>query len=130
MRKRGKGASIGIPQLPSHTALHISVNDPVRWEVRDGEAVLKADVGPVAAAAAAPAAARAVAVASAPVVAASPAAAAPVPAHNPTSPPIGLPHASPSVRKFARELGVPLDEVTVCSRTVSAPLYLPMPYLA
>jgi pyruvate dehydrogenase E2 component (dihydrolipoamide acetyltransferase) len=24
---------------------------------------------------------------------------------------LGLPHASPSVRKFARELGVPLEEV-------------------
>jgi pyruvate dehydrogenase E2 component (dihydrolipoamide acetyltransferase) len=34
-----------------------------------------------------------------------------VPAHNPTTTPIGLPHASPSVRKFARELGVPLAEV-------------------
>jgi pyruvate dehydrogenase E2 component (dihydrolipoamide acetyltransferase) len=34
-----------------------------------------------------------------------------VPAHNPTSVPVGLPHASPSVRKFARELGVPLAEV-------------------
>src|SRR2546427_7812366 len=34
------------------------------------------------------------------------------PAHNPTVAPTGkLPHASPSVRKFARELGVPLDEV-------------------
>jgi pyruvate dehydrogenase E2 component (dihydrolipoamide acetyltransferase) len=33
------------------------------------------------------------------------------PAHNPTTAPVGLPHASPSVRKFARELGVPLDEV-------------------
>ena len=34
------------------------------------------------------------------------------PAHNPTIAPTGeLPHASPSVRKFARELGVPLDEV-------------------
>ncbi len=33
-------------------------------------------------------------------------------AHNPTvTPSVGLPHASPSVRKFARELGVPLDEV-------------------
>jgi len=32
-------------------------------------------------------------------------------AHNPTVAPIGLPHASPSVRKFARELGVPLAEV-------------------
>jgi len=34
-----------------------------------------------------------------------------VPAHNPTTPPLGLPHASPSVRRFARELGVPLNEV-------------------
>ena len=34
------------------------------------------------------------------------------PAHNPTATPaLGLPHASPSVRKFARELGVPLAEV-------------------
>ena len=37
--------------------------------------------------------------------------AAPAP-HNPTAAaPVGLPHASPSVRKFARELGVPLAEV-------------------
>ncbi len=37
---------------------------------------------------------------------------APVPAHDPTVAPKGdLPHASPSVRKFARELGVPLAEV-------------------
>jgi len=34
-----------------------------------------------------------------------------LPAHNPVSMPSGLPHASPSVRKFARELGVPLAEV-------------------
>ncbi|MBT9506991.1 dihydrolipoyllysine-residue acetyltransferase [Rhodoferax sp.] len=34
-----------------------------------------------------------------------------VPAHNPTAPQFNLPHASPSVRKFARELGVPLNEV-------------------
>jgi pyruvate dehydrogenase E2 component (dihydrolipoamide acetyltransferase) len=33
------------------------------------------------------------------------------PAHNPGSTTLGLPHASPSVRKFARELGVPLEEV-------------------
>jgi pyruvate dehydrogenase E2 component (dihydrolipoamide acetyltransferase) len=33
------------------------------------------------------------------------------PAHAPGASPLGLPHASPSVRKFARELGVPLDEV-------------------
>jgi pyruvate dehydrogenase E2 component (dihydrolipoamide acetyltransferase) len=34
-----------------------------------------------------------------------------MPAHNPTTAPVGLPHASPSVRKYARELGVPLGEV-------------------
>ena len=60
----------------------------------------------------------AVPVVSAPVAAVSVAAAsvavAPVaaPAHQPTVAPSGdLPHASPSVRKFARELGVPLNEV-------------------
>jgi pyruvate dehydrogenase E2 component (dihydrolipoamide acetyltransferase) len=45
----------------------------------------------------------------APVATAAPAAAQP--AHNPTAIAAGLPHASPSVRKFARELGVPLNEV-------------------
>ena len=34
-----------------------------------------------------------------------------LPAHNPTALQLQLPHASPSVRKFARELGVPLGEV-------------------
>ena len=34
-----------------------------------------------------------------------------LPAHEPAAPKGVLPHASPSVRKFARELGVPLDEV-------------------
>jgi pyruvate dehydrogenase E2 component (dihydrolipoamide acetyltransferase) len=34
-----------------------------------------------------------------------------VPAHTPGGATVGLPHASPSVRKFARELGVPLEEV-------------------
>ena len=62
---------------------------------------------PVAAPAAAPAAAS-VAAAAAPVAAT---AAVAVPAHNPTTVTAGLPHASPSVRKFARELGVPLAEV-------------------
>ena len=33
------------------------------------------------------------------------------PAHQPGQPVAGLPHASPSVRKFARELGVPLAEL-------------------
>ncbi len=46
----------------------------------------------------------------APIVATSPVAAS-VPAHDPTALVLHLPHASPSVRKFARELGVPLDEL-------------------
>jgi pyruvate dehydrogenase E2 component (dihydrolipoamide acetyltransferase) len=62
---------------------------------------------------AAPAPASASAPATAAPAAASPSASAPAaPAHDPTAAPSGkLPHASPSVRKFARELGVPLDEV-------------------
>jgi pyruvate dehydrogenase E2 component (dihydrolipoamide acetyltransferase) len=32
-------------------------------------------------------------------------------AHDPTRSPVGLPYASPSVRKYARQLGVPLEEV-------------------
>src|SRR5438445_6995261 len=34
-----------------------------------------------------------------------------LPPHEPAAPSGQLPHASPSVRKFARELGVPLEEV-------------------
>ena len=66
---------------------------------------------PVAAAVSAPAPAPTPA--EAPVPAVAPAAAlAPAAPHQPTSAPVlGLPHASPSVRKFARELGVPLAEV-------------------
>ena len=45
----------------------------------------------------------------APIFVASATAAAP--AHAPGAAPLGLPHASPSVRKFARELGVPVEEV-------------------
>ncbi|MBL8340027.1 MAG: dihydrolipoyllysine-residue acetyltransferase [Rubrivivax sp.] len=44
-------------------------------------------------------------------VAATAAAAAPVPAHDPSAAKGQLPHASPSIRKLARELGVPLAEV-------------------
>ncbi len=56
--------------------------------------------------------------ASAPVAAAVPVSAAEkvaptaaLPAHEPTAPRGALPHASPTIRKLARELGVPLDEV-------------------
>lgn len=60
---------------------------------------------------AAPAAAPAAAPPPAAIPAAAPLVAAAVPAHQPGTPSAGLPHASPSVRKFARALGVPLDEL-------------------
>jgi pyruvate dehydrogenase E2 component (dihydrolipoamide acetyltransferase) len=65
---------------------------------------------PAAAPPAAPAAPAQAAQAAAPAASAS---SAPAPAaHDPgKTPAAGLPHASPSVRKFARELGVPLEEV-------------------
>ncbi len=103
-------------EIPSSHAgvlkeLRIKVGDKVN--AGDVIALLEGVAGPVAAvpAAAALATTTASIPASAPgsvQVAAPPAAAS---AHNPASAPIGLPHASPSVRKFARELGVPLAEV-------------------
>ena len=67
---------------------------------------------PAAPAQAAAAPSAATASVSAPPTTTAPAASAPPAGHNPTvAPSAGLPHASPSVRKFARELGVPLEEV-------------------
>ncbi|UVH54916.1 dihydrolipoyllysine-residue acetyltransferase [Variovorax paradoxus] len=102
-------------EIPSSAAgvlkeLKVKVGDTVN--IGDLIAVLEGTAGAAAPAPAqAAAAAPATATASAPAAAASaPAAAAP--AHQPTvAPSAGLPHASPSVRKFARELGVPLEEV-------------------
>jgi len=78
-----------------------------------GAAVPAASASPAAAPAPAPAAAPMTAAAVVPAAAPAATAALPVPAHQPAaSPAKGLPYASPSVRKFARELGVPLEEVT------------------
>lgn len=82
----------------------------------DGAAQATADSAPASAAAPAPSApARAPAPTPASAAPAAPAPApAPIPAHQPGAPgAVGadLPHASPSVRKFARELGVPLAEI-------------------
>ncbi|MGB4194951.1 MAG: dihydrolipoyllysine-residue acetyltransferase [Limnohabitans sp.] len=110
-------------EIPSSAAgvlkeLKVKVGDTVN--IGDLLAILEgtASAAPVAAAAAAPVAAAAaapVAVASAPAAAQIPVAAAAAavaaPAHAPGGTTLGLPHASPSVRKFARELGVPLEEV-------------------
>ncbi len=89
--------------------------------VKLGDKVNIGDVIAFIEGAASPAQAPASAAPAAPVVAAAPQVAAasasvavPVPApaaHQPGGSSAGLPHASPSVRKFARELGVPLDEV-------------------
>ncbi len=68
-----------------------------------------APAAPAPAPVAAPVAAAAAVAAPAAAVAAAPVAA--VPAHEPTTLNLSLPHASPSIRKFARELGVPLVEV-------------------
>ena len=109
-------ASMEIPSSTGGVVKEIRVKLGDKMNIGDVVLVLEGSTSAAAApaasapapAAAAPAAAPA-AVASAP---AAPAAAANVPAHNPTVAPTGqLPHASPSVRKFARELGVPLDEV-------------------
>ncbi len=78
-----------------------------------GSGVAKADAATAAPAAAASAdSAPAAAPAAAPPAASSAGAVVSVP-HDPTAPvQAGMPHASPSVRKFARELGVPLAEVS------------------
>jgi pyruvate dehydrogenase E2 component (dihydrolipoamide acetyltransferase) len=120
-------ASMEIPSSAAGvvTAIKVAMGD----KVKQGSVVLTIEAAAGAAApavAAAPAAAAIAPVAAAPVPApvSAPApvpAAAPVvapvavavaaPAHTPGAPTLGMPHASPSVRKFARELGVPLAEV-------------------
>ena len=79
------------------------------WGPPSAAAPTLAPASPVAAApepVAAPAPVAAVAPVFAPVSVAVAA-----PAHTPGASTLGMPHASPSVRKFARELGVPLTEV-------------------
>ena len=103
-------------EIPSSTAgvieeLLVKIGD----KVSKGSALarVKATGGAPAAASPAPAAAAPAPAAAAPAAAApvaAPAAAA-LPAHQPTAPTGQLPHASPSIRKLARELGVPLAEV-------------------
>ena len=116
-------ASMEIPSSAAGvvTAIKVAVGD----KVKQGSLVLTVEAAAGAAAPAAaptPAPAAPVAAAPAPVAApvpapvAAPAAAAAAvalaaPAHTPGASTLGMPHASPSVRKFARELGVPLAEV-------------------
>ena len=124
-------ASMEIPC--SHAGVVKELKVKLGDKVKQGSVVVVLEVaGASAAAAPAPAVAPAAPVAApsaAPVAAAAPAAApvspavlapsaapvapaAEVAAHAPTqTPAAGLPHASPSIRKLARQLGVPLAEV-------------------
>jgi pyruvate dehydrogenase E2 component (dihydrolipoamide acetyltransferase) len=103
-------------EIPSS---HAGVVKDVRVKV--GDKVKKGTLLAVVEAAGAPAATTA-ATTAATAPAAAPAAApaqpservvptAALPAHEPSAPKGALPHASPSIRKLARELGVPLEEI-------------------
>ncbi len=126
-------ASMEIPS--SHAGVVKELKVQLGDKVKEGSLVLMLEVAgaaasPAAAAASEPkqASAPAIASASAPVSVANdvlvplpvpvsapalalPGTAAAAAAHAPGASSLGLPHASPSVRKFARELGVPLAEV-------------------
>jgi len=113
-------ASMEIPSSVAGVLQEIRVKVGDKVNIGDLLAVVLAAAPAAAApvpAPAAPAASPAAApqpsvVAEAPALAPAPAAAAPVPAHNPVvAPSASLPHASPSVRRIARLLGVPLEEV-------------------
>ena len=105
-------ASMEIPSSHAGTVQQLLVK--VGDKVKKGSpiAMLLGAAGVAAPAAPAAAAAPTPAVAAAPATAAATApATAAVPAHDPTAAKGALPHASPSIRRFARELGVPLAEV-------------------
>ena len=111
-------ASMEIPA--SHAgvlqSLNVKLGDVVNIGDLIGMVVVSAPaagaVAPPATAVAAPASVPGAAPASAVAVAATAAVVAATPAHNPTLAPSGKqPYASPSVRKIARQLGVPLEEL-------------------
>jgi pyruvate dehydrogenase E2 component (dihydrolipoamide acetyltransferase) len=111
-------ASMEIPSSASGVLKELKVKLGDKINIGDLLAILEGTAAPASAAAPAPTAAPAAAAASAPPAASL--ASTPVervnptatlPAHEPMAASGSLPHASPSVRKFARELGVPLTEV-------------------
>ena len=110
-------ASMEIPSPAAGVVKELKVKIGDTVNIGDLVAILEGAAGAAAPAAAAPVPAAPVAAQAAAAPAPAQAAAAPapatasVPAHQPGAPTAGLPHASPSVRKFARELGVPLEEV-------------------
>ena len=106
-------ASMEIPSPVAGTLKELKIKVGDKVNIGDLVAVIEgaaAGAAP-APASAAPSPAPVAAPASAPAPVAAAATAIAMPAHQPGSPTPGLPHASPSVRKFARELGVPLAEL-------------------
>lgn len=114
-------ASMEIPSSSAGVVKELKVKIGDKLNVGDVIAVLQGAGG---AASPSPQPAARKEVEASPATASAPAAAAPaapaaervaptaaLPPHEPTAPAGTLPHASPSVRKFARELGVPLEEV-------------------
>jgi pyruvate dehydrogenase E2 component (dihydrolipoamide acetyltransferase) len=117
-------ASMEIPSSAAGVVQELKVKVGDKVNIGDLIAVLQgASSAASTSAAGAPSGASSASVSAAPVpttsaasatpapVSAAPAAALAAPAHVPGASTVGLPHASPSVRKFARELGVPLNEV-------------------
>ncbi|TXJ05859.1 MAG: dihydrolipoyllysine-residue acetyltransferase [Alicycliphilus sp.] len=106
-------ASMEIPSPVAGTLKELKIKVGDKVNIGDLVAVIEGAAAGAASApaSAAPSPAPVAAPASAPAPAATAATAIAMPAHQPGSPTPGLPHASPSVRKFARELGVPLAEL-------------------
>lgn len=107
-------ASMEIPSSAAGVIKELKVKLGDKLNIGDLLAIVEGAAPAAAVATAAPASAPAVAAAA--PVATTAAATVPVsipamPAHDTSAPQGRLPHASPSVRKFARELGVPLGEV-------------------
>ncbi|GKS91446.1 dihydrolipoyllysine-residue acetyltransferase [Acidovorax sp. SUPP2539] len=106
-------ASMEIPSPAAGVIKELKVKIGDKLNVGDLVAIMEGAAGAAPAAAAAPAPQaepKASAAEEAVPQASAKPAAAPAP-HAPGAAPVGLPHASPSVRKFARELGVPLEEL-------------------
>ncbi len=104
-------ASMEIPS--SHAGVLTSISVKVGDKVKRGSliAVLQGAAVAVQAAQAAPAQGPSVVAAAAAAPAAAPTTPSVMPAHEPTISGASLPHASPTIRRLARELGVPLPEV-------------------
>jgi pyruvate dehydrogenase E2 component (dihydrolipoamide acetyltransferase) len=104
-------ASMEIPSSAAGVVQELKVKVGDKLNIGDLVAVLQGTGAASAApAAGTPAPAPASTPAAAPATERTPPTAA-LPPHEPSTPSGTLPHASPSVRKFARELGVPLQEV-------------------